>query len=117
MWLVGKAWPHSPCPQAGQYLLPVHPTPFLLSGVSTKCSTNLQVYTLQQELPSYFCPQGSNPLAVVGTQKGLLGEIIDGSWIKSESWIKSWIKSKLLSDTQDGDAEVLPIPYLPYFLP
>lgn len=53
---------------------------------------------------------------MVGTQKGLLGEIIDGLWIKSESWIKSWIKSELLSDTQDGEAEVLPIPYLPYFL-
>lgn len=45
---------------------------------------------------------------MMGTQKGLLGEITDGSWIKSEI---------LLCDTQDGEADVLPILYLLYFLP
>lgn len=29
LWHVAKTWPQSPCPQAGQYILPTHPMPLL----------------------------------------------------------------------------------------
>lgn len=29
LWHVAKAWPRSPCPQAGQCILPIHPMPLL----------------------------------------------------------------------------------------